>query len=86
MAVQLWRENYYLRVKNHELKQEVVETFEYAKGALHQVIDTSKYWVVKAFKMLAEDDVPIYERRLNFHKSFHKATLASEELPVFQKS
>ena len=51
------------------------------------MIDTSKSWAVKAFKMLAEeDDIPRYVRRLDFQESFHKANLIGEEPPVFQES
>ena len=62
------------------------KAFQSAKEALNEVMDTSKSWAVKAFEMLAEaDNVPRYERRLDFQESLHKATLGREEL-IFQES
>ena len=85
-AVELRRENCYLRAKNHELKKEATEAFESSKEALSEVIDTFTCAVL-AFEMLVEaDDVPWYERRLDFQESLHKATLAGEEFPIFQES
>lgn len=81
-TVQLRRENSFLRAQNHQLKKEADEAFTFAKEALNEVIDTSMSWAVKAFKMLAEaDDVPRYERRLEFVESLHKATVAGREPP-----
>ena len=87
MAVQLRGENSFLWAKNHELKKEGDEAFESVKGALNEVIDTSKSWAVKAFKMLAEsDNVLHYKCRLEFQESLQRATIADEELLVYQDS
>ena len=54
---------------------------------LNEVIKTSKSWAVKEFEMLAEgDDIPRYERRLQFQESLHKAALAGQEPSVFEES
>ena len=37
--------------------------------------------------MLAEaDDIPLYERRIDFQESLHRDTVVGEEAPVFQES
>lgn len=42
---------------------------------------------MKAFEMLVEaDDVPRYERRLEFQESLQKAALAGQEPSVFEES
>ena len=86
-TVQLRRENCLLRAQNHRLKEEAAHTFNDAKEALIEVIDISNTWDVQAFEMLAEeDDVPRYERRLNFQESLHRAVVVEEEPPVFEES
>ena len=85
-AVQLTKENCFLRAQNHKLKEKAAQAFT-SPEALNEVIDTSKSWAVEAFEMLAEaDDVPRYERGLKFQESLHKAALAGEEPSVFEES
>ena len=36
--------------------------------------------------LVKADDVPRYERRLDFQESLDNATLAMEEFPIFQES
>ena len=75
-AVELRRENRYLRGKGHMLKLELSTTEEAAKEAMNEVINISKAWAVQAFEMLAEeDDIPRYVRRLEFQESLHKNPL-----------
>lgn len=65
----------------------MTQAFNDAKEALSEVINNIKSWVVKAFEMLAKpDDVPCYERCLDFQQSLHMAMVAGEEPPVFQES
>lgn len=66
-VVQLQRENILLGAKNLQLEEDAAEAFNDAMEALSEVIDTSKFWAVKAFEMLAEpNDFPYYEHRLDF--------------------
>lgn len=53
-AFQLRKENLILRANNHFLKEEDIKAFNGAKEDLNEVMNTSKLWVVKAFKMLVE--------------------------------
>lgn len=87
VALQLRRENIILRAINHRMKEDTAEAFNDAKEALSEVIATSKYWVGKAFEMLAEPgDIPRYEHRPDFQESFHRGMVAGKQPPIFQES
>ena len=87
VVVQLRRENCLPRAHNNCLKEDAAQAFNDANEALNEVIDTSKTWVVKAFEMVAEaEDVPRYERHLDFQESLHRAMVTGDEPPIFQES
>lgn len=60
--------------ENECLKAEVAHSFNDAKVALINVIETSKGWAMKAFNMLVEpEDFDRFESHLLFQEEVHKA-------------